>query len=224
MLNVLQNLQWDRLLELVLTVIPVLLSITIHECCHGLSALALGDTTARDAGRLSLNPLKHFDPIGFLMLVTVHFGWAKPVPVDMRRFQNPKAGMALTALAGPASNVVLAALMLFLYGLMAPLAESDAFYYVAVTFYLTARVSASFAVFNIIPLPPLDGSKVLFSFLPPAWYGQLMRYERYGMLLLVVLVYAGILSGPLNLLAGGLMNLLAPLQRAGIALTTFLMG
>ena len=201
MLNILQNLDWMKLVDMLLSVIPVLICITVHECCHGLCALWLGDDTAKRAGRLSLNPIKHFDVIGFIMLVTVGFGWAKPVPIDMRRFKNPRQGMALTALAGPASNIVLAIVMLFIFGLLyVPLQANTVGYYVLVSIMRTATLSISLAVFNIIPISPLDGSKVLFSFLPDEWYYKLMRYERYGMLVLVLLTMTDVLSKPLGFL------------------------
>lgn len=112
--NILKNLDWSVLTNLLLSALPVLICITLHECAHGVVALKLGDTTARDMGRLSLNPLKHFDIMGFLMMAIAGFGWAKPVPVDMRRFHDPKRGMALTALAGPAANILIAVVFLFL--------------------------------------------------------------------------------------------------------------
>ena len=111
------QLKWDKLLEMVLVALSCIVCIVFHEVCHGLAAMWMGDNTARRAGRLSLNPLKHIDPIGLVMLFTVHFGWAKPVPVDMRRFRNPKAGMALTALAGPVGSLLLAAVLMPLYAL-----------------------------------------------------------------------------------------------------------
>ena len=121
-MNTLQSiwngLDWSYLLNIVLSVVPSLLCITFHEMSHGWVAYRLGDTTAKDAGRLTLNPLKHIDPMGLLMMVVFKFGWAKPVPVNMMRFRNPKRGMALTALAGPVSNVLLALVFLFLYGLL----------------------------------------------------------------------------------------------------------
>ena len=112
------GLDWSYLLNIVLSVVPALLCITFHEVSHGWVAYRLGDPTAKDAGRLTLNPLKHIDMMGLLMMVVFKFGWAKPVPVNMMRFRNPKRGMALTALAGPASNVLLALVFLFLYGLL----------------------------------------------------------------------------------------------------------
>ena len=189
-------MDWSVPLELLLGVVPALLCITLHELSHGLVAYRLGDTTARDAGRLTLNPVRHIDWMGLIMMVAFRFGWAKPVPVNMYRFRNPKRGMALTALAGPVSNVIIAIVFLFLYGMLfLPLQGSGV---LLETVYLTAYLSLSLALFNLIPIPPLDGSKILFSFLPKDRYYRLMRYERYGMLLLLVLLWTGVLRSPLS--------------------------
>ena len=179
------GLDWSYLMNIVLSVVPSLLCITFHEVSHGYVAYRLGDTTAKDAGRLTLNPLKHIDPMGLLMMVVFKFGWAKPVPVNMMRFRSPKRGMALTALAGPVSNVLLALVFLFLYGLLYRALYSVQFLLDMI--WLTAYISLALAIFNIIPVSPLDGSKVLFALLPDAAYAKLMRYERYGMILLLVL-------------------------------------
>ncbi len=222
MLNVLKNLDWSVLTDALLSVIPALICITLHECSHGLVALWLGDTTARDMGRLSLNPLKHFDIMGFVMMAFVGFGWAKPVPIDMRNFKNPKRGMAISALAGPVSNVLITVVMLFVYGLIfgvtGGVVRGGALYYIVLTVYRTAYLSLAFAVFNILPVPPLDGSKVLFSALSPEAYYKLMVYERYGMLLLVVLVVTGVLNGPLNSAVGFLFDKLSFMARLGLDL------
>lgn len=184
------GLDWSYLLNIVLSVVPALLCITFHEVSHGWVAYRLGDPTAKDAGRLTLNPLKHIDMMGLLMMVVFKFGWAKPVPVNMMRFRNPKRGMALTALAGPVSNVLLALVFLFLYGLLYRALYSVQFLLDMI--WLTAYISLALAIFNIIPVSPLDGSKVLFAFLPDRAYMTLMRYEKYGMLVLFVLVWLGV--------------------------------
>lgn len=184
------GLDWSYLLNIVLSVVPALLCITFHEVSHGWVAYRLGDPTAKDAGRLTLNPLKHIDMMGLLMMVVFKFGWAKPVPVNMMRFRNPKRGMALTALAGPASNVLLALVFLFLYGLLYRALYSVQFLLDMI--WLTAYISLALAIFNIIPVSPLDGSKVLFAFLPDRAYMTLMRYEKYGMLVLFMLVWLGV--------------------------------
>ena len=191
-----EGLDWSYLTNILLSIIPALICITLHELSHGFVAYKLGDTTAKDAGRLTLNPIKHLDIMGILMMVVFHFGWAKPVPVNMYRFKNPKQGMAITAVAGPLSNVLITIVFLFLYGLLfRPLGQENL---VLEMIYLTAYLSISFAIFNIIPISPLDGSKVLFSVLPSERYDQLMRYERYGMILLLVLVSSGIFGRPLS--------------------------
>lgn len=219
MLNILKNLDWSVLTNAALSVIPALLCITLHECAHGFTALMLGDTTAKDMGRLSLNPLKHFDIMGFIMMAFLGFGWAKPVPIDMRNFKYPKRGMAVTAIAGPLCNVVITVVFLFLYGLLFPLLyESVWGYYVLVMLLQTASLSISFAVFNILPIPPLDGSKVLGAVLPEEAYWKLMRYERYGMIVLLVLVVSGLLDNTLGVLAGNALDKLSVFMRWGFAL------
>ncbi len=208
------QLQWGRVLELALLGLASVLCITIHETCHGLAALALGDPTAKRMGRLTLNPLKHIDPLGLLLLVVARFGWAKPVPIDPRHFKNPKTGMALTALAGPAANVALCMLSAVGFGIAAAaeaaLAQSW-LGYVRYFFNIVLLLSAGLAVFNLIPIPPLDGSKVLLALLPQSGYWKLMRYERYVMPVLMALVLTGVLDGPLDFLRSGLLELVLPL-------------
>ena len=187
--DIFRNLDWSVLLRLLLQAVPALVCIMIHEICHGLAAYALGDRTAKDQGRLSLNPLRHVDWIGLVMLLLFHFGWAKPVQVNMRRFRHPKRDMAITALAGPASNFVLAILLLLLYGLLyASCVGSKWGSWVLSLLDSTVYLSIALGLFNLIPFPPLDGSKILFSFFPDRIYIRLMRLERYGMLILIALV------------------------------------
>ena len=187
--DVLRDLDWSVLLRLLLQAVPALLCIMVHEISHGLAAYALGDRTAKDQGRLSLNPLRHIDWIGLVMLLLFHFGWAKPVQVDLRRFRHPKRDMAITALAGPASNFLLAILFLFIYGLLyAVCAGSYLGSWVLALLNSTVFLSIALGLFNLIPFPPLDGSKILFSFLPDNAYLRLMMLERYGMVVLIVLV------------------------------------
>ena len=215
------GLDWSVLTGILLSVVPALLCITLHELSHGYVAYRLGDTTAKDAGRLTLNPLRHIDPMGLVMMVVFKFGWAKPVPVNMYRFRDPKRGMALTALAGPAANLLIGIVFLFLYGLLyVPLYRSgaEAGEWLLQMLYLTAYISLAFMVFNILPISPLDGSKVLYSFLSDAAYMTLMRYERYGMILLLVLVASGILGSPLSAAAGWVFDKLFFLAEAGLKL------
>ena len=208
------QLQFETLWTMLITVASCLLCITFHEMCHGLTAYLLGDPTAKRAGRLTLNPLKHVDLFGLVMLATVRFGWAKPVPVDMRRFKNPKIGMAITALAGPVSNLILAAVAMMLYAVAefyTYYLQSEFFSYVSLFFLYTTLISIGLAVFNFLPVPPLDGSKILFSVLPDAWYLKLMRYERYGSFVLMGLLLLGVLDGPLNALRSAVVDVLSAL-------------
>ena len=199
--EIMQGFDFSVILEVLLGVIPALICITLHELSHGLVAYALGDETAKRAGRLTLNPLKHLDLMGLIMMVVAHVGWAKPVPINMMNFKNPKRGMAVTALAGPASNVLITCVFFFLYGfLLLPLTAKGSAVgdYISQMLQLTAIISVGYAVFNLIPIPPLDGSKVLFSLVSDEAYYRLMRYERYGMILLYVLVFTNLLGTPLR--------------------------
>jgi Zn-dependent protease len=211
---------FDRVRDILIRVIPALLCITLHELAHGFTAYALGDDTAKKAGRLTLNPIKHLDPMGLLMMVIFGFGYAKPVPVNMMKFRNPKRGMALTAFAGPLSNVVIAAVFLFLYGLFLPgLYGKGAAAEVALDMLATtATLSLAMGIFNLLPIPPLDGSKVLFSLIPDQAYLKLMRLERYGFIVLAVLLYTGVLDTPLYWLLNGGTKLLMPLAQWGFDL------
>ena len=208
----LQQLQFGALIDMVLLVAASVLSITVHETCHGLAAYKLGDPTAKNAGRLTLNPLRHIDIMGLVLMAVAKFGWAKPVPIDARYFKDPKKGMALTALAGPVSNVLLAFLALLvrslLFVLYLRLGESAILIYALDFTAYIAIISAGLAVFNLFPIPPLDGSKVLFAVLPVNAWLKLMRYERYGMLVLAVLLLTGLLDAPLSFLRGGLLSAL----------------
>ncbi len=199
--NLFQQIDLTNLTSLGLRVVSVFVCLTIHETSHGLAAYALGDPTAKKEHRLSLNPLRHIDPLGLLMMFFVGFGWAKPVPVDMRYFKNPKSGMALTALAGPLSNFVLAIILLLICKYMAYTVAVTAFTLGLYQFlFITAFLSVGLGTFNLLPIPPLDGSKVLFSFLPDRMYLKLMYYERYGMILLLAMAFLGAGNGFLSML------------------------
>ena len=178
------------LTNLLLSVVPALICITLHELAHGYVAYRLGDDTAKRAGRLTLNPLRHIDIMGLLMMIVFKFGWAKPVPVNMWKFKNPKKGMAITAAAGPIANLLIALVFLFLYGFLFALLHRPgrSLNWLLEMLYITAYLSVALAIFNIIPIPPLDGSKVLFSCISDRSYTKLMYYERYGMIILLVLV------------------------------------
>lgn len=185
-----RGLDWSVLTNLLLSVVPALICITLHELAHGYVAYRLGDDTVKRAGRLTLNPLRHIDIMGLLMMIVFKFGWAKPVPVNMWKFKNPKKGMAITAAAGPIANLLIALVFLFLYGFLFALLHRPgrSLNWLLEMLYITAYLSIALSIFNIIPIPPLDGSKVLFSCISDRSYTKLMYYERYGMIILLVLV------------------------------------
>ena len=192
-------LDFGSMLDMVLRLAAVLLCLTVHETCHGLAAYALGDPTARRAHRLSLNPLRHIDWFGLLMMFAAGFGWAKPVPVNPNYFKKPKQGMALTALAGPVSNFLLALLTLLAARIFCDVAAySETNQRILDFLLMVAVLSIGLGLFNLVPIPPLDGSKVLFAVLPDRAYDWLMRNERYGMLLLFALVFFDVGSNALS--------------------------
>ena len=198
--NLWDALDFGSLESILLRVAAVFLCLTIHETCHGLAAYALGDPTAKRAHRLSLNPLRHIDWLGLAMMFVAGFGWAKPVPVNPNYFKKPKQGMAVTALAGPASNFLLALLAMLISRLIYLYAPYNAVWQTVFDFclYTVAPLSIGLGLFNLLPLPPLDGSKVLAVLLPDRAYSWLMRYERFGMLLLLAVISVGIGSNALD--------------------------
>ena len=206
----LNNMDWWGLLTLLISAAAALLCITLHELSHGFVAWRLGDPTAKNAGRLTLNPIRHLDVVGLLMMLVAKVGWAKPVPVDPRYFRKPKQGMALTALAGPVSNFVLAVLAMLISKVIYLYAPYSAAMDVVFSFclYTLAPLSIGLGLFNLIPIPPLDGSKVLAAFLPDRQYITLMRYERYGIVVLLVLSYVGIGS---SLISRGILGIYSAL-------------
>ena len=168
--------------------LAALIALTAHEYCHGYAAYRLGDPTAKSLGRLTLNPMRHLDPIGALCMILFHFGWAKPVPINPRYFKNPKKGFAIVAMAGPAINLILSFLSagayLLLWALVKDVAfTNDLWFNVAknglLFLFIFHSLNLGFALFNLIPIPPLDGSRLLSVILPPKQYFGLMRYERY---------------------------------------------
>ena len=191
--NLWNTLDFGTLRDAAVQLLAVLFCLTVHETCHGLAALALGDPTAKRQHRLSLNPLRHIDWFGLLMMLVAGFGWARPVPVNPNYFKKPRQGMALTALAGPASNLLLALLLLSPARLIYTYAHYSVFNQTALDFLTsTAALSIGLGLFNLIPIPPLDGSKVLAVLLPERAYRWLMRYERFGIFALWLLVALGV--------------------------------
>ncbi|PIE58871.1 MAG: site-2 protease family protein [Desulfobulbus propionicus] len=179
----------QTILELTIWLPPFLLALTCHELAHGYVAYALGDPTAKIAGRLTMNPIKHIDPMGALIFIVAKIGWAKPVPVNPNYFRNPRQGMLLVALAGPGANIALAIISAILFKTIAKLFIIPAFVLVPLVNMLYACVVINFilAAFNCLPIPPLDGSKVLMSLLPPDMAATYSKSGPIGMIVLLIL-------------------------------------
>ncbi len=217
--------------------LPVLLlAFSVHETAHGYAAYKLGDPTARSLGRLTLNPVKHIDPIGFICMMLFRVGWAKPVPINTRYFKNPKRDMAISGAAGPLSNLALALISLLVLRLVMlfvgpafgaeaqevfwgifnnAMAESGAYKaslgFTAVALfvyllYLSVVLNVSLAIFNLIPVPPFDGSRIFYAFLPTNLYFKVMKYERYIMIGILLLFFIGVLDTPINWLLSKIMD------------------
>jgi Zn-dependent protease len=184
------NLLLKNPLGFIIIAIPLLYAVIFHELAHGWVAYRMGDPTAKSLGRLSLNPLKHLDPMGTLMLFLFGFGWAKPVPVNFNQLRDKRLGMILVSAAGIITNILLAFCALFLYRLLSLSSSSIS----AQLLYYFARINIILAAFNLIPLPPLDGSKILMGFAPPGARDFLFRIERYGLIIIIALLYLGVLE------------------------------
>ena len=196
-----RHMDWWGLVALLISAVAALLCITLHELSHGFVAYKLGDPTAKNAGRLTLNPIKHLDLIGLLMMVVVKVGWAKPVPVDMRYFKRPKQGMAITALAGPVANFLTALGAVALASVVWHFAPINKVSLLVLCFLANmALLGVGMGLFNLIPISPLDGSKILFAFLPDKTYYTILKYEKYVMGLLIILVLLGVFNKPLSFL------------------------
>lgn len=198
-----------KFVELILSAMAALIALTLHEYAHGYAAYKLGDNTAKAMGRLSLNPIDHIDPLGALCMILFHFGWAKPVPINPLNFKNPKKGFAITAMAGPLTNLVLGFFTTFIYVLCANTfkVSNSAFinsFEKNILLFLVYffSINIGLAIFNLIPVPPFDGSRILNVILPDRWYFKIMRYERqiyYGVIAWLFLgrfIYSGLVSIP----------------------------
>jgi Zn-dependent protease len=181
--------------QIVLIAVPVLFAITVHEVCHGYAAWHFGDPTAKNAGRLTLNPIKHIDIVGLLVLfVTRMIGWAKPVPVDPRYFKNPRRDMIWVSLAGPASNIGLAIAFAVVYKLVGGLLAGTYLFPLAFMIEISIMINVGLAVFNLIPIPPLDGSHVLEGLLPPDMARAYSSIAPYGFLILLLLIFTRVVD------------------------------
>ncbi len=199
----------EVIISLMASVFVVFCTLPIHEYAHALVATKLGDDTARLRGRLTIAPLAHIDLLGAIMIFLVGFGYAKPVPVNPRNFKNPKAGMALTALAGPMANIIMALIFMILAnGVNILYFKTGAvFAYAASTFFASAAmINVSLAVFNLLPIPPLDGSRIINLIIPSKYYFKIMQYERYIILGVFLLIFLGVLDGPLSFLTSLVMR------------------
>lgn len=194
------------MIQLIYRALVMLVAIPVHEAAHAYVSWKLGDDTAKNMGRMSLNPMAHFDLLGAVCMVVAGVGWAKPVPTAAYRFRDPKKGMALTALAGPVANLLVAFASAVLYkvvlyadigmglGMVANILVNLLYYMIV--------MNVSLAVFNMLPIPPFDGSRIMLTFLPPKWYFKIMQYEQYIFMGMFLLLMLGVLDRPLGMLNG----------------------
>ncbi len=204
------------IIEKIIYVVPaVLIALSLHEFAHGWASYMLGDPTPKSQGRLSINPFQHLDLVGTLLLFFFGFGWAKPVMVDSRYYENPKSDMVKVALAGPVMNFVVAFISLFIIGILEKVGVSinSLSIYVINLLNCIALIDIGLGVFNLIPVPPLDGSKVLLAILPAKSYFSYMRYEQFGMIVLMLFVclgaFDGFLIGTRNNIVNGMINIIS---------------
>ena len=230
LIDLIRNFSAQAFIDFLMFIIVFLLAITVHEVSHGYAAYRMGDYTAQAMGRLTINPVKHLDPIGTFMILIAGFGWAKPVMINPRNFRNPKKGMALSALAGPVSNILMAFVGLIILGLLNYIGDSNGMVYIDVRqsifyignasganfmvmalqfFYTFVSVNAMLAVFNCLPLPPLDGSRIMTYFLPPKLAYYYNYIERYGFIILLVLLRFAGLGTLIWFLASSIINAIA---------------
>ncbi len=198
------NLLFKDPLAFLLVAIPLLYSIIFHELAHGWVAYRLGDPTAKYAGRLTLNPISHLDPIGTLMLLFVGFGWAKPVPVNMGYIRNTRSGLIMVSSAGIIANMILAFISVFLLKLFSPGSSSS----LGLLLYYMIQINIMLAAFNLIPIPPLDGSKILMGFLSHRAQYALARLEPYGFFIIIGLLYLRVLDPVIDFLRWVIMTII----------------
>lgn len=211
---------------LIMRLIIALISLPVHECAHGYAALRMGDHTAERQGRLTLNPLAHFDMLGTTAIILFGFGWAKPVPINPLNFENPKKGMMISALAGPLSNIGLAFLAMVLYKLSfipAYMGIGGAFLLTVQTFLVyMISINITLGVFNLMPIPPLDGSRIATYFLPQRIYFKIMQYENIIFVVLMLVLWFGLLDEPISFVSSAVMDMLDYVTRPVDWLTSFI--
>lgn len=194
----------EGILALLVSIPGLLLAISMHECAHGYAAYLMGDRTAKYSGRLSLNPLHHLDLVGTLCMLFFHFGWAKPVPINPNNFKRGRLGIIVVSLAGPFANFIIGLLsaLIYLYILIFVRSSAPIWDFLQMVFLYSTYMNIGLMIFNLIPIPPLDGSKILMEFLPYRIKYQIYRYERYFGLILILLVYMGTMTPILSALQG----------------------
>lgn len=186
----------EYLKEFLIRAPVILFALTVHEVSHGYAAHLMGDDTAKNLGRLTMNPLKHLDPVGALCMMLFRFGWAKPVPINPRNFSKYRLGICLTSIAGPLSNLIVAFISTMLYCAIQVMGITNLTLQVlSDLLQMSMFMNLSLCLFNLIPIPPLDGSKIFITLLPGRIAAFVLRYERFGMILLIVLIYSGIITG-----------------------------
>lgn len=204
---------------IVFSLVAIIIAMTFHECAHAFAAYKCGDPTAKMLGRMTLNPMKHINPMGMILLLLFGFGWANPVIITASNFKNKRVGMVVTSAAGPLTNFILSFLSLFIYVIFMILSivHGDNFIFsnLAMLFYYISMYNMSLGIFNLIPLPPLDGSKIVAGFLPSKWQYKYLSLERYSQILFIVLIIVlnrlNFLSPLMNALYGLFYKIIFPL-------------